>query len=286
MNETNKQEKFEKRKNELKKYLESNPIPTESNNARFEDGVRMGYFLRAYKEKLLEDKEFKKIIETKINDPKQQHVKKIENAISNARELIPLINTLEFRTKSDLYKQLNTSQNSFNSTMNTLKKYEPELYQQMENLIEAGINRVIEPNDEILNLLESLKESEKNETKFNIIDYINTTDISLQELQNIVDKLNLSNEDKRIIRLFISQYLRSSFKINQRRQNLTSLKYTIRDKNGNMVTVPQEENEYIADFMEEYNIPLIQNTFDFILKGYINGEINLEEIRKNKSKKK
>ena len=91
-----------------------------------------------------------------------------------------------------------------------------------------------------------------------------------------LNNLDLSNEDKRIIQTFVSKTLGSRpLKIKQ----ILSIKTTLQDKDGNLITPSTEEIENIIKFMEENNIPLLTKPYNSILKLYINGELPIIQTK-------
>lgn len=210
----------------------------------------------------------------------KQNKEKIEKAVKEAEALLILLENQDFSTTTEFCKNNNIKYNHIRHIINTLKECDNELYKDIENILQNKPNQKIKTKEEVLNLLNSLKEHIENNKEFTIIDYQNITNVSLIDMKKSLNNLEISNEDKKIIQTFISKILRSKpLKISQ----ILSIKTTLQDKNGNLITPSTEEIENIIKFMEENNIPLLTKTYNPILKLYINGELDINQTKNRKN---
>ena len=221
-----------------------------------------------------------KRIERKVQKSNEFKKTKIEIAEQEINAILEIIKNQTFTSITEFYKINNITQENFRKTMRLLKENNNELYQKAENALQEKISEKITPTEEILNLLNSLKDHIENNKEFTIIDYQNITNISLTEMKKRLNNLDLSNEDKRIIQTFVSKTLGSRpLKIKQ----ILSIKTTLQDKDGNLITPSTEEIENIIKFMEENNIPLLTKPYNSILKLYINGELPIIQTKNRKN---
>lgn len=221
-----------------------------------------------------------KRIERKVQKSNEFKKTKIEIAEQEINAILEIIKNQTFTSITEFYKINNITQENFRKTMRLLKENNNELYQKAENALQEKISEKITPTEEILNLLNSLKEHIENNKEFTIIDYQSITNISLTEMKKRLNNLDLSNEDKRIIQTFVSKTLGSRpLKIKQ----ILSIKTTLQDKDGNLITPSTEEIENIIKFMEENNIPLLTKPYNSILKLYINGELPIIQTKNRKN---
>ena len=221
-----------------------------------------------------------KRIERKVQKSNEFKKTKIEIAEQEINAILEIIKNQTFTSITEFYKINNITQENFRKTMRLLKENNNELYQKAENALQEKISEKITPTEEILNLLNSLKDHIENNKEFTIIDYQSITNISLTEMKKRLNNLDLSNEDKRIIQTFVSKTLGSRpLKIKQ----ILSIKTTLQDKDGNLITPSTEEIENIIKFMEENNIPLLTKPYNSILKLYINGELPIIQTKNRKN---
>ncbi|MGM9879002.1 MAG: hypothetical protein ACI31R_03160 [Bacilli bacterium] len=252
------------------KYLKKINMPTD-------ETIKMIYNIQTKANLFCRNIENKKIkeIAQKENNLKE----KIELTEKEINSVLENIENQTFATMTDFYKINNLDPKEFRKSMNFLKENNNKLYQKFKTTIEAKKEEKIDPNEEIYNLVNLLKKYKEEGKEFTIIDYQKTTSIPIQEMKKCLNKFDITNEDKKIIQTFVSITLSSRpLKIKQ----ILSIKTTLQDKNNNPVTPNSNEIKEIINFMEENNIPLLNKTYNTILKLYINDELKINQEKNRK----
>ena len=158
--------------------------------------------------------------------------------------------------------------------MNNLKELNNPLYIEIKELLNEKMNGKIKPNKEILEVLNTIKSFIKNEKEFTIIDYQKITNLNVMELKKMYNRLDLSNEDKKVLSTFLSPITKSSkLPIKQ----ILSMTISMKDKNNNSIPISPEEIKEIINYMEENEIPIVTQAYNTILKMYINKEIDISK---------
>ena len=198
---------------------------------------------------------------------------KIEHKDKN-QKLLKAIKENEFYTITELYKKSDIPENTIDNTMNNLKELNNPLYIEIKELLNEKMNGKIKPNKEILEVLNTIKSFIKNEKEFTIIDYQKITNLNVMELKKMYNRLDLSNEDKKVLSTFLSPITKSSkLPIKQ----ILSMTISMKDKNNNSIPVSPEEIKEIINYMEENEIPIVTQAYNTILKMYINKEIDISK---------
>ncbi|MGN0992740.1 MAG: hypothetical protein ACI4PE_02250 [Bacilli bacterium] len=235
--------------------------------------MKMIYNIQTKSNIYIKETEKKKAIITENMKNEKNEIKlKITN--EKGQKLLKAIKENEFYTITELCKKGDIPGNTIEYTINTLKELNNPLYIEIKELLNEKINSKITPNKEILEVLNTIKSFIKNEKEFTIVDYQKITDLSVMEFKKMFNRLDLSNEDKKVLSTFLSPITKSSkVPIKQ----VLSMTISMKDKNNNTIPISPEEIKEIINYMEENEIPLVTQAYNSILKLYINKEIHIHK---------
>ena len=221
----------------------------------------------------IKETEKKKAIKIE-NIKKEKNENKLKSINEKGQKLLKAIKENEFYIITELYKKSDIPENTIDNTMNNLKELNNPLYIEIKELLNEKMNGKIKPNKEILEVLNTIKSFIKNEKEFTIIDYQKITNLNVMELKKMYNRLDLSNEDKKVLSTFLSPITKSSpLQIKQ----ILSMTISMKDKNNNSIPVSPEEIKEIINYMEENEIPIVTQAYNTILKMYINKEIDISK---------
>ena len=235
--------------------------------------VKMIYNIQTKSNIYIKETEKKKAIKIE-NIKKEKNENKLKSINEKGQKLLKAIKENEFYTITELYKKSDIPENTIDNTMNNLKELNNPLYIEIKELLNEKMNGKIKPNKEILEVLNTIKSFIKNEKEFTIIDYQKITNLNVMELKKMYNRLDLSNEDKKVLSTFLSPITKSSkLPIKQ----ILSMTISMKDKNNNTIPVSPEEIKEIINYMEENEIPIVTQAYNTILKMYINKEIDISK---------
>lgn len=207
---------------------------------------------------------------------------------------------ITYEKKKEIKKEKNTEQEKINEILDNAQKRNKQnnavvsydlfdeidfndLIEKLKNTANNSKKYVIEEIKEIRNKLKKISSLSKKYYEFKKI--VKPEEKKKEEsgvtLSNLVDKLNISENTKKLLKSYMSPYLKTSFSDNAKIEDITNYIYNIMgvlpidDKTSNVIKkelldsikVEEENKNYVTDFIN--NLPLDDSTKK-LLKWWLN----------------
>ncbi len=195
----------------------------------------------------------------------------------------------------DFYcKTVGITKNEFNKDVEMIKEYSPELYERYFNKAQSvSANRYMALLASIKKLVNYIKNGIEEDgviREFDVLDYYKATKFSFDDLIKFIsdnnNRLDLSNDDIRTIRIFIAK--NKKFKAYTDRKKEVFVNSTIIMKvkigdNEELKEFTKDELQAVIDYLETHKLPVNDKTTNLVCRKYASGKL---DIFANNSKKK
>ena len=199
-----------------------------------------------------------------------EHAKKVKKEKENAIKVVKnFVNRDDYYTRPIL-KEYGITDTTFKKCVSLVSQENKDLH-----------GKLISKYRKLVTFLNNtIKENNKN---FDIIDYLNVTDISPEDLVNAINKNGYLD-----LRKFHNKYqfiFRDEINFDKEVQNSSIIFNAEFDKNNNYIEgsgreITDEEKQKAIEYIEEHNYYKTQLIYNLIIRKYVKGLITFEEDKK------
>ena len=195
----------------------------------------------------------------------------------------------------DFYcKTVGITKNEFNKDVEMIKEYSPELYERYFNKAQSvSANRYMALLASIKKLVNYIKNGIEEDgviREFDVLDYYKATKFSFDDLIKFIsdnnNRLDLSNDDIRTIRIFIAKNKKFKAYTNRKKEVFVNSTIIMKVKIGDKEELKEftkDELQAVIDYLETHKLPVNDKTTNLVCRKYASGKL---DIFANNSKKK
>ncbi len=195
----------------------------------------------------------------------------------------------------DFYcKTVGITKNEFNKDVEMIKEYSPELYERYFNKAQSvSANRYMALLASIKKLVNYIKNGIEEDgviREFDVLDYYKATKFSFDDLIKFIsdnnNRLELSNDDIKTIRIFIAKNRKFTAYTNRKKEVFVNSTIIMKVKIGDKEELKEftkDELQAVIDYLETHKLPVNDKTTNLVCRKYASGKL---DIFANNSKKK
>ena len=195
----------------------------------------------------------------------------------------------------DFYcKTVGIAKDEFNKDVETIKEYSPELYERYSNKAQSvSANRYMALLASIKKLVNYIKNGIEEDgviREFDVLDYYKATKFSFDDLIKFIsdnnNRLDLSNDDIRTIRIFIAKNKKFKAYTDRKKEVFVNSTIIMKVKIGDKEELKEftkDELQAVIDYLETHKLPVNDKTTNLVCRKYASGKL---DIFANNSKKK
>ena len=195
----------------------------------------------------------------------------------------------------DFYcKTVGITKNEFNKDVEMIKEYSPELYERYFNKAQSvSANRYMALLASIKKLVNYIKNGIEEDgviREFDVLDYYKATKFSFDDLIKFIsdnnNRLDLSNDDIRTIRIFIAKNKKFKAYTDRKKEVFVNSTIIMKVKIGDREELKEftkDELQAVIDYLETHKLPVNDKTTNLVCRKYASGKL---DIFANNSKKK
>ena len=195
----------------------------------------------------------------------------------------------------DFYcKTVGITKNEFNKDVEMIKEYSPELYERYFNKAQSvSANRYMALLASIKKLVNYIKNGIEEDgviREFDVLDYYKATKFSFDDLIKFIsdnnNRLDLSNDDIRTIRIFIAKNKKFKAYTDRKKEVFVNSTIIMKVKIGGKEELKEftkDELQAVIDYLETHKLPVNDKTTNLVCRKYASGKL---DIFANNSKKK
>ena len=195
----------------------------------------------------------------------------------------------------DFYcKTVGITKNEFNKDVEMIKEYSPELYERYFNKAQSvSANRYMALLASIKKLVNYIKNGIEEDgviREFDVLDYYKATKFSFDDLIKFIsdnnNRLDLSNDDIRTIRIFIAKNKKLKAYTDRKKEVFVNSTIIMKVKIGDREELKEftkDELQAVIDYLEMHKLPVNDKTTNLVCRKYASGKL---DIFANNSKKK
>ena len=195
----------------------------------------------------------------------------------------------------DFYcKTVGITKNEFNKDVEMIKEYSPELYERYFNKAQSvSANRYMALLASIKKLVNYIKNGIEEDgviREFDVLDYYKATKFSFDDLIKFIsdnnNRLELSNDDIRTIRIFIAKSKKFKAYTDRKKEVFVNSTIIMKVKIGDREELKEftkDELQAVIDYLETHKLPVNDKTTNLVCRKYASGKL---DIFANNSKKK
>ena len=195
----------------------------------------------------------------------------------------------------DFYcKTVGITKNEFNKDVEMIKEYSPELYERYFNKAQSvSANRYMALLASIKKLVNYIKNGIEEDgviREFDVLDYYKATKFSFDDLIKFIsdnnNRLELSNDDIRTIRIFIAKNKKLKAYTDRKKEVFVNSTIIMKVKIGDSEELKEftkDELQAVIDYLETHKLPVNDKTTNLVCRKYASGKL---DIFANNSKKK
>ena len=195
----------------------------------------------------------------------------------------------------DFYcKTVGITKNEFNKDVEMIKEYSPELYERYFNKAQSvSANRYMALLASIKKLVNYIKNGIEEDgviREFDVLDYYKATKFSFDDLIKFIsdnnNRLDLSNDDIRTIRIFIAKNKKFKAYTDRKKEVFVNSTIIMKVKIGDKEELKEftkDELQAVIDYLEMHKLPVNDKTTNLVCRKYASGKL---DIFANNSKKK
>ena len=195
----------------------------------------------------------------------------------------------------DFYcKTVGITKNEFNKDVEMIKEYSPELYERYFNKAQSvSANRYMALLASIKKLVNYIKNGIEEDgviREFDVLDYYKATKFSFDDLIKFIsdnnNRLELSNDDIRTIRIFIAKNKKFKAYTDRKKEVFVNSTIIMKVKIGDKEELKEftkDELQAVIDYLEMHKLPVNDKTTNLVCRKYASGKL---DIFANNSKKK
>ena len=195
----------------------------------------------------------------------------------------------------DFYcKTVGITKNEFNKDVEMIKEYSPELYERYFNKAQSvSANRYMALLASIKKLVNYIKNGIEEDgviREFDVLDYYKATKFSFDDLIKFIsdnnNRLELSNDDIRTIRIFIAKNKKFKAYTDRKKEVFVNSTIIMKVKIGGKEELKEftkDELQAVIDYLETHKLPVNDKTTNLVCRKYASGKL---DIFANNSKKK
>ena len=195
----------------------------------------------------------------------------------------------------DFYcKTVGITKNEFNKDVEMIKEYSPELYERYFNKAQSvSANRYMALLASIKKLVNYIKNGIEEDgviREFDVLDYYKATKFSFDDLIKFIsdnnNRLDLSNDDIRTIRIFIAKNKKFKAYTDRKKEVFVNSTIIMKVKTSDREELKEftkDELQAVIDYLETHKLPVNDKTTNLVCRKYASGKL---DIFANNSKKK
>ena len=187
----------------------------------------------------------------------------------------------------DFYcKMIGITRAEFNKNASIVKDYNPELYEKyskIANDIRASRYMALLGNvKRIINYIRYGIEEDGQKREFDILDYRNMTKLSFDEMAKFISensgRLDLSNEDIKMLRIFIAKNKKFTSYTNRKKEVFVNSTIIMKVKTSYgeaLKEFTKDELQAVIDYLEIHKLPVNDKTTNLVCKRYASGKLDI-----------
>ena len=196
----------------------------------------------------------------------------------------------------DFYcKTVGITKNEFNKDVEMIKEYSPELYERYFNKAQSvSANRYMALLASIKKLVNYIKNGIEEDgviREFDVLDYYKATKFSFDDLIKFIsdnnNRLDLSNDDIRTIRIFIAKNKKLKAYTDRKKEVFVNSTIIMKVKIGDREELKEftkDELQAVIDYLETHKLPVNDKTTNLVCRKYASGKLDI--FANNSQKKK
>ena len=187
----------------------------------------------------------------------------------------------------DFYcKTVGITKNEFNKDVEMIKEYSPELYERYFNKAQSvSANRYMALLASIKKLVNYIKNGIEEDgviREFDVLDYYKATKFSFDDLIKFIsdnnNRLDLSNDDIRTIRIFIAKNKKFKAYTNRKKEVFVNSTIIMKVKIGDKEELKEftkDELQAVIDYLEMHKLPVNDKTTNLVCRKYASGKLDI-----------
>lgn len=187
----------------------------------------------------------------------------------------------------DFYcKMIGITRAEFNKNASIVKDYNPELYEKyskIANDIRASRYMALLGNvKRIINYIRYGIEEDGQKREFDILDYRRVTKLSFDEMAKFISensgRLDLSNEDIKMLRIFIAKNKKFTSYTNRKKEVFVNSTIIMKVKTSDgevLKEFTKDELQAVIDYLEIHKLPVNDKTTNLVCKRYASGKLDI-----------
>ena len=197
----------------------------------------------------------------------------------------------------DFYcKTVGITKNEFNKDVEMIKEYSPELYERYFNKAQSvSANRYMALLASIKKLVNYIKNGIEEDgviREFDVLDYYKATKFSFDDLIKFIsdnnNRLDLSNDDIRTIRIFIAKNKKFKAYTDRKKEVFVNSTIIMKVKIGDREELKEftkDELQAVIDYLEMHKLPVNDKTTNLVCRKYASGKLDIFATNSKKKKK-
>ena len=197
----------------------------------------------------------------------------------------------------DFYcKTVGITKNEFNKDVEMIKEYSPELYERYFNKAQSvSANRYMALLASIKKLVNYIKNGIEEDgviREFDVLDYYKATKFSFDDLIKFIsdnnNRLDLSNDDIRTIRIFIAKNKKFKAYTDRKKEVFVNSTIIMKVKIGDKEELKEftkDELQAVIDYLEMHKLPVNDKTTNLVCRKYASGKLDIFATNSKKKKK-
>ena len=187
----------------------------------------------------------------------------------------------------DFYcKMIGITRAEFNKNASIVRDCSPELYEKyskIANDIRASRYMTLLGNvKRIINYIRYGIEEDGQKREFDILDYRNMTKLSFDEMAKFISensgRLDLSNEDIKMLRIFIAKNKKFTSYTNRKKEVFVNSTIIMKVKTSDgevLKEFTKDELQAVIDYLEIHKLPVNDKTTNLVCKRYASGKLDI-----------
>ena len=196
----------------------------------------------------------------------------------------------------DFYcKTVGITKNEFNKDVEMIKEYSPELYERYFNKAQSvSANRYMALLASIKKLVNYIKNGIEEDgviREFDVLDYYKATKFSFDDLIKFIsdnnNRLDLSNDDIRTIRIFIAKNKKFKAYTDRKKEVFVNSTIIMKVKIGDREELKEftkDELQAVIDYLETHKLPVNDKTTNLVCRKYASGKLDIFATNSKKKK--
>ena len=196
----------------------------------------------------------------------------------------------------DFYcKTVGITKNEFNKDVEMIKEYSPELYERYFNKAQSvSANRYMALLASIKKLVNYIKNGIEEDgviREFDVLDYYKATKFSFDDLIKFIsdnnNRLELSNDDIRTIRIFIAKNKKFKAYTDRKKEVFVNSTIIMKVKIGDREELKEftkDELQAVIDYLETHKLPVNDKTTNLVCRKYASGKLDIFATNSKKKK--